>query len=160
MRNDPSRLAVLRRQLLLDSSAERAFDDITRLLADSLDVPIAIVNLLDADRDWFKSCVGLPLQESATATSFCEVFFHKTDDVIVVEDTLGDARFAAHPMVVGAPFVRFYSAARLTVDEQTIGTLCAYDLKPRRVATEQISQLQTLANAVVASIKARSRLPG
>ena len=160
MRNDPSRLAVLRRQLLLDSSAERAFDDITRLLAESLDVPIAIVNLLDADRDWFKSCVGLPLQESAVATSFCEVFFHTTDDVIVVEDTLSDPRFSTHPLVVGAPLVRFYADARLTVDEQTIGTLCAYDLKPRKVATEQIAQLQTLANAVVASIKARSRLPG
>lgn len=157
MRNDPSRLAVLRRQLLLDSTAERAFDDITRLLAESLDVPIAIVNLLDADRDWFKSCVGLPQQQSAATTSFCEVFFQATDDVIVVEDTLNDARLATHPMVLGEPFVRFYAAARLTVEEQTVGTLCAYDLKPRKISTEQISQLQTLANAVVASIKARAQ---
>lgn len=63
MRHDPSRLAELRRRLILDSSRERAYDDLARLLASSLEVPIAMVNLLDSERDWFKSCVGLPLTE-------------------------------------------------------------------------------------------------
>ena len=155
MRNDPIRLAELRRHLILDSSAERAYDDITRLLVSSLQVPIAMVSLLDEQRDWFKSCVGMPLRESPAATSFCERFFFTTKDVIVVEDTLADPLFSSHPFVVGQPFVRFYAAARLTAGGQTLGTLCAYDLQPRKVSAEQIDQLQTLAGAAMALIRQR-----
>ena len=149
VRKDPARLAELRRLLLLDSSAEQACDDLARLLGTSLDVPITMVNLLDADRDWFKSVVGLPTRESPAATSFCEAFFHTTDDVIVVPDTAHDPRFMSNPLVVGAPFVRFYVAARLAVGGHTVGTLCAYDLRPREISTEQVERLQALACAVV-----------
>jgi GAF domain-containing protein len=149
MRNDPKRLAELRRHLILDSTAERAYDDIARLLATNLEVPIAMVNLLDEDRDWFKSCIGLPLSESPAATSFCEAFFRTSDDFIVVEDTMAAPGLATHPLVVGPPFIRFYAAARLAVDGHTLGTLCAYDFQPRRISESQIQQLQTLAAAVV-----------
>lgn len=156
MRNDPSRLAQLRRFLILDSSAERAFDDITRLLSTHLEMPIAIVNFLDADRDWFKSCFGLPHTESPAVTSFCEAFFNTTDDVIVVEDTTSDPRFAGHPLVVGAPFIRCYAAARLAIDGHTLGTLCAYDVQPRKISTDQVRQLQMLAGAAVELIRQRA----
>lgn len=142
--------------MVLDSSPERDYDEITRLVASSLGVPIAMVNLLDEERDWFKSCVGLPLQESPAATSFCEAIFETAHDVILIQDTLLDARFSAHPLVVGAPHIRFYTAARLVVAGQTVGTLCAYDLKPRAVSTAQVEHLQTLASAVVELLKQRS----
>ena len=152
MRQDPSRLAELRRHLILDSSHERAYDDLTRLLATSLEVPIAMVNLLDSERDWFKSCIGLPVSESPASTSFCETIFSTSQDVIVVEDTLQDPRFATHPLVVNAPFVRFYAAARLTSGGHTLGTLCAYDTRPRQIAAGQIAQMRTLATAVMVLI--------
>ena len=155
MRNDPTRLAELRRHLILDSSPERAFDDITQLLASSLDVPIVMVNLLDDGRDWFKSCVGLPHRESPAETSFCEAFFHSADDLIVAEDTTLDPRFSAHPLVVNAPFVRFYAAARLAVDGHTLGTLCAYDVKPRLVSKQQVEHMQALAAAVIELLNQR-----
>ena len=149
MRKDPARLAELRRLLLLDSSAERAYDDLARLLATSLDVPITMVNLLDAERDWFKSAVGLPTREAPAATSFCEAFFDTPEDVVVVPDTVYDPRFMANPLVTGAPFVRFYAAARLAVGGHTVGTLCAYDLRPREISAEQVQRLQALASAAV-----------
>ena len=155
MRNDPTRLAELRRHLILDSSPERAFDDITRLLTNSLGVPITMVNFLDEGRDWFKSCIGLPHQESPAATSFCEAFFKYSDDVIIAQDTLLDPRFSSHPLVVNAPFIRFYAAARLTVAGHTLGTLCAYDVQPRQLSTEQVQDLQGLAAAVVELLNQR-----
>ena len=142
--------------MILDSQPERDYDDITNLLATSLDVPIAIVNLLDDRRDWFKSCVGLTQSESSTTTSFCEAFFNSSQDVIVVEDTTLDLRLASHPLVVGEPFIRFYAAARLEVNGTTLGTLCAYDLKPRQISTGQVAQLQSLATAVVDLFNKRS----
>ncbi len=155
MRQDSARLAELRRALILDSGPERAYDEITQLLASSLAVPITMVNLLDAERDWFKSCVGIQQTQSPVVTSFCEAFFNSTQDLIVVEDTLLDARFAAHPLVLGQPFVRFYAAARLIVNDQTIGTLCAYDVQPRTLLPDQLENLQSLASAAVELIAQR-----
>ena len=160
MRHDPSRLAELRRCLILDSSRERAYDDLTRLLASSLEVPIALVNLIDSERDWFKSCIGFPVNESPASASFCETIFSTPQDVIVVQDTLQDPRFATHPMVVNAPFVRFYAAARLTSDGHTLGTLCAYDLRPRKISTAQITQMRTLATTAMKLISERPNPSG
>lgn len=141
--------------MILDSSPERAFDDITRLLATALDVPIALVNVLDADRDWFKSRVGLHQTQSPVATSLCEAFFAEATDLIVVEDTQLDPRFNRNPLVTGQPFVRFYAAARLVVDDQTIATLCAYDLKPKTLHAEQLDQLKTLAATAISAFNQR-----
>ncbi len=159
MRKNPARLAELRRLLILDSSAEQAFDDLTRLLASGLEVPIAIVNLLDDDRDWFKSCVGLEHRESPASTSFCEVFINTSTDLIVVEDTLLDQRFSSHPLVIGKPHVRFYAAARLVSHGLTLGTLCAYDLSPRKISQEQIQHLQALSTAAIELIEKRTPQP-
>jgi GAF domain-containing protein len=155
MRLDTARLAELRRALILDSGPERAYDDITRLLADTLAVPITMVNLLDAERDWFKSRVGIQQTQSPKVTSFCEAFFSTASDLIVVEDTLLEARLEAHPLVAGRPFIRFYAAARLTVRGQTVGTLCAYDVQPRQLSVHQLDHLRTLAGAAVDLIARR-----
>ena len=155
-RKDPLRLAELRRLLILDSTVKRVYDDMTLFLAHSLEVPIAMINMLDDERDWLKSSVGVPSGQSSAESSFCNVFFTSTEDLVVIEDTTQDARFAAHPFVVGAPFVRFYAAARLTVAGHTVGTLCVRDEKPRRISTEQILQMQTLANAVVDLLNQRA----
>ena len=156
MRDDPSRIAELRRTGILDSTPQRAFDDLTRLLATALPVPIAMINILDEQRDWFKSRVGVAQTQMPVATSFCETFFSFAGDVIVVEDTLLDERFADHALVVGAPQVRFYAAARLVVRGHTLGTLCAYDLQPRRLAPEQIDHLRVMASAAVELLAGRS----
>ena len=149
LRSRIERLAELNRLAILDTQPERAFDEITRMLAASLQAPITMVNMLDDRRDWFKSCIGLKHVESPSETSFCASFFTTTDPVIIVEDTTKDARFMAHPLVVGPPFIRFYASARLEVQGETIGTLCAYDMEPRTVDEEQLTNLQVLASAVV-----------
>ena len=159
MRNDRNRLAELRRLSILESAPERAYDDITRAFAASFDVPIAMVNLLDAERDWFKSCIGLPQTESPTTGSFCEAFFGSAQDLIVVEDTATDVRFSAHPFVTGEPFIRFYAAARLVVRGQTLGTLCAYDVEPKKIAPAQVEQLRAMADAVTELLERRADLP-
>lgn len=155
MRNDPARLALLRQSLILESSPEQAYDDAVRLLAQGLRVPIVMVNLLDAERDWFKACTGLPIRESPAATSFCEVFFQTDDDLILVPDTRQDARFAQHPLVLGAPQVRFYVAARLRAAGQTLGTLCAYDQVPRALDGLQLDLVRAQAAAVMALLARR-----
>ncbi|MES2512064.1 MAG: GAF domain-containing protein [Pseudomonadota bacterium] len=156
MRKDPERLEKLRQLAILDTAPEVVYDDIVRALADSFDVPIAMVNILDGDRDWFKSCVGLPFSESPATTSFCQAFFQSSKDVIVAEDTARDGLFAAHPLVLGEPFVRFYAATRLVVDGQTMGTLCVYDVKPKRVTDEQRAMLELLGRAAMEKLGQRS----
>ena len=153
MRTDPARLAILKRVLLLDSPSNNLYDKFTQLLAENLDVPIAILNLLDVDRDLFKSCIGLSITESSAATSFCEVFFDTTTDLVVAQDTLVDPRFANHPFVVNPPHVRFYAGARLLIDGRTIGTLCAYDMKPKVLSLEQLDNMRMLASAVIESLR-------
>jgi GAF domain-containing protein len=155
MRNDPSRLEMLRQLMVLDSAREAVYDDLASLVATSLDVPMAMVNMLDADRDWFKACIGLPMSESSATTSFCGRFFDSDVEMIVAEDTLVDKNFSTHPFVLGAPFIRFYAGARLVVQGKTVGTLCAYDTKPKKVSMAQLENLRVLAQAVVESLEAR-----
>ena len=157
MRKDPIRLAELRRQLILDSSVEKAYDDITKLLSESLDVPIALIIFMDADRNWSKSRVGFPLAEVPIETSFCESFFKSDTDVIVVPDTLESEQFSQHPLVIGEPQVRFYASARLVVNGQTLGTLCAFDVRPRELLPEQVEHLKVLTLAVVDLVQSRSK---
>lgn len=155
MRNSPSRLAVLRRLALLDTSPQRVFDDLTRTLSSSFGVPVSMVNLLDEKRDWFRSCVGFPASESPAETSFCEVFFRTDADFLVAEDTARHPAFADHPLVKGPPHVRFYAASRLVLNGQTVGTLCAYDFVPRQLPPEKIDELRALAAAAMELLQRR-----
>ncbi|MDP1955714.1 MAG: GAF domain-containing protein [Polaromonas sp.] len=157
MRNNPERLQALKNLAMLDTAPEVVYDDLTRLLAKAFDVPIAMVNLLDADRDWFKSCIGVSLAESPAETSFCEIFFHCDDDFLVIPDTTADARFADHPLVVNAPYIRFYVSARLVFDGHTVGTLCIYDVKPKQVSQEQLEVLGAMRLAAMETLALRAR---
>lgn len=159
IRRDPERLAELRRLMVLDSSSERDFDAIVAAVVSSLEVPMAMVNLLDVHRDWFKASVGLSSTESPAATSFCETLLDTFEDTIVVADTTQSSKFQDHPMVVGAPQIRFYAATRLTVNGQVLGTLCAYDVRPRQISSEQVAELQLLGKAVVELLARRSPDP-
>jgi GAF domain-containing protein len=116
-----------------------------------------MVNLLDADRDWFKACIGVSLAESPAETSFCEIFFHCDDDLLVIPDTTADPHFSTHPMVVGAPFIRFYASARLAFDGHTVGTLCIYDTRPKDVSPEQVETLRIMRMAAMETLAKRTR---
>lgn len=157
MRTNAIRLETLRQLAILDSEPEKAYDDLTKALARSFDVPIAMVNLLDEKRDWFKACLGLPVGEWPASKSFCEVFFSTDVDSLVVEDALQEARFASHPLVVGFPFIRFYAGARLAVNGQTVGTLCVYDTKPKHIDPAQLAELQATTTAVVEMLRRRCK---
>lgn len=149
MRKNNDRLKALQSLAILDTAPEVVYDDLARAVAQTFGVPIAMVNMLDAERDWFKACVGLPMTESPASTSFCEVFLKTDSHVVVVEDTLQDKRLASHPMVVGPPNIRFYAAARLSVRGQTVGTLCVYDTTTKQVSSEQIDELKALSKAAM-----------
>lgn len=156
MRKNLERLRALKSLALLDTASEVVYDDLTRTLAKAFDVPIAMVNLLDADRDWFKACIGVSLTESPVETSFCEIFFHCEDDFLVIPDTTADARFSSHPLVVGAPFIRFYASARLAFDGHTVGTLCIYDTQAKQVSAEQVETLRALRLAAMEALAQRT----
>ena len=149
LRSQPERLDELRRLMILDSEPEREFDQITERLAETIGVPITMINLLDESRDWFKSCVGFPLAESPSTTSFCERFLEAGDPFIVSRDTTKDARFSGNPLVTGEPHIRFYVGARLVANGHTVGTLCAYDFSPRDLNEVEVEALLAMAASVV-----------
>lgn len=147
--HEPERLAALEAYALLDTPAERRFDDITRLLASLCDVPIALVSLVDAQRQWFKSRVGLDVSETPRDMAFCAHAI-LSDELLIVEDAREDPRFADNPLVLEGLKIRFYAGAPLTVaGGQRIGTLCAIDQQPRQLAAKQREQLGLLARHVV-----------
>ena len=143
--NEPDRLAALRRYEILDTPPEPAFDRITRLASAVFQVPIVRMALLDADRQWIKSCVGPHLQDPSRELAFC-TYTILQDEVMVVPDTSCDPRFQDHPFVVGAPHIRFYAGAPLHSSEGfLLGTLCLIDTAPRPFSAAQAATLADLA---------------
>lgn len=145
--DEPERLAALRALAILDTPAEDRFDRVTRLAAHLFDVPIALVSLVDSERQWFKSCVGLPTAETDRSVSFCAHAVLQAD-VFVVEDPVTDARFADNTMVTGEPHVRFYAGVPLQADGQRVGTLCIIDRRSRTFSTTDRGLLRDLASIV------------
>lgn len=122
--NELARLAMLQRYALLDTSPDPMFDDIVSMAARVLSVPVATVTLVDADRQWFKACVGVPNQSVAREHSFCAHTI-LTDQLLVVPDLTADPRFRDNPLVAGAPLVRFYAGVPLAgEDGSLVGVLC------------------------------------
>ena len=153
--NEVDRLAALRRYMLLDTVPEAEFDRVTALAARLFGVPIALVSLVDADRQWFKSCVGIEATETSRDDAFCAHALFDTRP-LVIPDALEDVRFAYNPYVTGAPFIRFYAGAPLVTHEgYALGTLCVIDTKPRQLTAEQIDTLASLAAVVVDLVEAR-----
>jgi len=155
--NDDTRLALLRSLGVLDTPPEPDYDELTQLAAQICNVPIALVTLVDADRQWFKSKVGLAATETARQHSFCaHAICDPAQDLFVVRDAQDDPRFARNPLVLEAPNIRFYAGAPLvTHDGWALGTLCVIDRQPRELTPEQIQSLGVLRRHVVNAIELR-----
>jgi PAS domain S-box-containing protein len=153
---EEKRLQTLQRYGILDTLPESEYDDIVQLAARLCEVPIALVSLVDRDRQWFKANVGLPgVSETERCISFC-TFAVEQEQVFIVEDAARDARFAANPLVTGAPFIRFYAGAPIqSEDGFLLGTLCVIDRKPRALTEEQRKSLLALKRQVETHLRLR-----
>ncbi|MGB3295787.1 MAG: GAF domain-containing protein [Phormidesmis sp.] len=150
---ESARLQALRQYSILDTPSEQVYDDITALAAFICDVPIALISLVDADRQWFKSKLGLEVSETSRDVSFCA---HAILDegIMVVKDALSDERFATNTLVTCAPNIRFYAGVPLILaDGYPLGTLCVIDHRPRELSAAQIKTLEALARQVVVQIE-------
>ncbi|MBL1274388.1 MAG: PAS domain S-box protein [Oceanospirillales bacterium] len=153
--NESARQATLDQLRILDTPPEARFDRLTRMAARLLNVPIALISLIDRDRQWFKSCVGLDVSETPRSISFCG---HAILDrqPLVIEDTWEDERFCDNPLVTGTPNIRFYAGTPLhSADGQALGTLCVIDRKPHTLSEEDRQSLRDLADCAEEQISAR-----
>ncbi|QIA02935.1 GGDEF domain-containing protein [Pseudomonas fluorescens] len=143
--NEAVRVQVLQDLKLLDSAPEERFDRLTRLAKRLFNVPIALVTLVDKDRQWFKSCVGLGVTETPRDVSFCAHAILQ-DELLLVPDAREDERFHDNPLVIGDPNIRFYAGYPLTVPNgNKMGTLCLIDTRPRDLDEEERALLRDLA---------------
>ena len=147
--NEPDRLAALLAFELLDTPAEAIFDNITALAAHICKTPIALVSLIDAERQWFKSRVGLDVDETSRELAFCAHAIN-SDELFEVENALLDPRFSDNPLVTDAPDIRFYAGMPLNDGRgHNLGTLCVIDRQPRQLSEEQRQSLRLLAQQTV-----------
>ena len=146
--NEEDRLAALYALSVLDSPPEERFDRLTRLTTFALDVPIALVSLVDRSRQWFKSCIGLDSSDTDRNISFCAHAIASSDAIFEVPDATLDERFFDNPNVTGSPHIRFYAGRPLRADGQRVGTLCAIDTKPRTLTERERHALNDLAALV------------
>lgn len=157
--NEKARLAALHKARLLDTGREEPFDDLTRIAAQVCDTPIALVSLVDDERQWFKSCVGLTASETPRSVSFCAHAIHQPDVLFEVEDASKDERFRDNPLVTKEPYIRFYAGVPLIdFNGFALGTLCVIDTKPKKLSPEQRDSLKALARQVNSQIEWRSKL--
>jgi diguanylate cyclase (GGDEF)-like protein len=142
--SESSRIATLRLLNILDTEPEERFDRLTRMAKKLFSVPIAQVTLVDADRQWFKSSVGAAAHETPRGISFCA---HAIlgNGIMLVPDARDDERFFDNPLVVGDPNIRFYAGCPLKVGEESLGTLCLIDDRPREFGEEEMQLLRDLA---------------
>jgi signal transduction histidine kinase len=145
-----ARLAALRSLAILDTDGEQAYDDLVRLAASILDAPIALVSLIDEQRQWFKARHGLDAQETPRELAFCAHAIVGAGPVFVVEDASLDARFADNALVQSFPNIRFYAGGvlRAPSSDLPLGTLCVIDRRPRTLNAEQLRDLSALARQV------------
>jgi serine/threonine-protein kinase len=156
--NEEARLAALRKYRILDTDPEQGFDDLAYLAAHVCGTPIALITLLDADRQWFKSKVGLSMQETARNVSFCTHTIMQSDPLIV-RDALQDERFANSPLVCSVPNLRFYAGIPLVTGEgHALGAICVMNRVPRQLDPDQVSALAALSRLVLLQLEHRRDL--
>jgi diguanylate cyclase (GGDEF)-like protein/PAS domain S-box-containing protein len=153
--NEAERLNALQRYGVLDTPEEPEFDRITQLAARLFEVPMAFVSLIDANRQWWKSCVGVSGRETHRDVAFCAHAI-LSSELFVVGDALGDPRFSDNPLVTGPPFIRFYAGAPLLNSEgYSLGTLCILDARPRELTQADRDTLTDLSRVVVDALELR-----
>ena len=156
--NEKARLQALRRYKILDTDPENAFDDLTILASHICQTPVALISLIDSDRQWFKSKHGISVSETPREVSFCAVAIQQTD-LFVVPDASKDPRFSSNPFVVSDPKIRFYAGAPFTSsDGHPLGTLCVVDVVPRALTPNQEAALLSLSRQVQAQFELRRNL--
>jgi PAS domain S-box-containing protein len=154
--DEAARLDALRRCGVLDTEPEAAFDDIARLAAHICRTPVALVSLVDENRQWFKARVGLDVSETPRDVSFCAHAIMQHPGLFVVGDAPSDERFARNPLVRGEPGIRFYAGVPLvTSDGHALGTLCVIDFVPRTLAADQEKALSVLAHHAASQLELR-----
>jgi GAF domain-containing protein len=157
LQNEKKRLKVLWQYEVLDTVPEEVFDDLTELAARICEAPIALISLVDENRQWFKSKVGITVSETSRDLSFCAYAITQAD-LFIVPDATRDERFAHNPLVTSEPKIRFYAGAPLiTPDGHALGTLCVIDKVPRQLRPEQKQALRILARHVVSQLELRRR---
>ncbi len=153
-KNEAQRLKTLHKLRILDTPAEERFDNITRIAATAFAVPVVLVSLVDADRQWFKSCHGLDVRESDRDVAFCAHVVQSGQE-LVVPDAHVDARFADNPLATNPPHIRFYAGVPLLLaDGHCIGTLCLIDFRPRELSDTELNMLRDLRDLVLREILA------
>jgi diguanylate cyclase (GGDEF)-like protein/PAS domain S-box-containing protein len=156
--DESARLAALHSLQLLDTAGEEVFDRVTRLATKLLRVKISLFSLIDEDRQWFKSCVGLSVKQTARDIAFCSHAISEQTALVVGDATL-DARFATNPLVIGDPGIRFYAGIPIRSRAgHAIGTFCAIDLQPRELSGDDFQTLQDLAAIVSDEVNRREEL--
>lgn len=149
------RVAALHSYQILDTNAERSFDDLALLASYICQTPIALISLVDSDRQWFKAKVGIDATDSPRSASFCAHAI-KGRSLFVVDDAQHDTRFANNPFVTGAPNIRFYAGAPLvTKAGEALGTICVIDHMPRVLKPDQAAALEALSRQVVDQLELR-----
>jgi signal transduction histidine kinase len=149
------RVRALHSYAILDTAPEVAFDNVTAMCAELLEVPIALVSLIDTNRQWFKSRVGVGIDQTARSIAFCDHAIRRNAPMII-EDATADVRFADNPLVLGEPRVRFYAGVPLSTPEGLmLGTLCAIDTQPRHFAPREVELLVRLARQVEIELELR-----
>ncbi|MDH4383982.1 MAG: PAS domain-containing protein [Caulobacter sp.] len=153
---ESERLTALERMEVLDSPSEPLFDSLTDLAAQTFKTPIALISLVDQERQWFKACVGLDIDHTARGVSFCQHAI-LSDQVFVVLDAAHDERFHDNPLVTGSPNIRFYAGAPLITPEgHRLGALCVIDTVARETFTDtEASRLQAIAKSVMQALLMR-----
>ena len=156
--NEQARLQALQSYKILDTDPEKAFDDLTILASHVCQTPIALITLIDSDRQWFKSRVGVELNETPREIAFCNIAIQQPG-LFVIPDATKDERFSSNPFVVSGPKIRFYAGAPLkSSDGYPLGTLCVVDMVPRELTAGQQEALLALSRQVQAQFELRKNL--
>ncbi|MEP0849011.1 MULTISPECIES: PAS domain S-box protein [Cyanophyceae] len=157
-KNEAARLEAIHQYQILDTDPEAAFDDLTQITAQICGTPIALINLFDENRQWFKSKVGLDISQVPRDIGLSPACINR-GDVLIIPDTLADEQFATNPVVNSSPHIRFYAGAPLITPEgQTIGVLCVVDTVPRQLSSQQVEALKALSRQVVSQLELRRNL--